>query len=191
MTNQECLSLSHMLRPTVGRANLSSNKALIWALRLNFYYCRVCRLQLLLGLVSAVILGSQSRGTRDHIYCLRFEASLFVASYDSQVEVFDPPFKRDESRMNYVTEYKSPPTTVHLLFCIYPLLRKRVLISSNGLFVTSLSVAAETCLASRCLAMNCSGFQASCHNIFVSIEKCIFAFCFSATSFPSDLLYSH
>jgi hypothetical protein len=37
---------------------------------------RVCRLQLLLVLASAVILGSESRWTR--------ESSLFVASYDSQ-----------------------------------------------------------------------------------------------------------
>jgi hypothetical protein len=36
---------------------------------------RVCRLQFLLDLASAVILGS---------YCLRFETSLFVAFYDSQ-----------------------------------------------------------------------------------------------------------
>jgi hypothetical protein len=36
----------------------------------------------------------------------------------------------------------------------------------------SLSVAAETCLASRCLAMNFSRFQASCHSIFL----CCFCF---------------
>jgi hypothetical protein len=34
---------------------------------------RVCRLQLLLALASAVILGSESRGTRDHILLLRLE----------------------------------------------------------------------------------------------------------------------
>jgi positive regulator of sigma E activity len=45
---------------------------------------RICRLQFLLALASAVILGSESLGTGDHIYCLRFEASLLVASYDSQ-----------------------------------------------------------------------------------------------------------
>jgi hypothetical protein len=59
------------------------NEAPIWSLRPDFYYCqqlrvcwcgtlsltrwRVCRLQLLLGLASAVILWSESRGTRDHI----------------------------------------------------------------------------------------------------------------------------
>jgi hypothetical protein len=44
----------------------------------------VCRLQLLLALASAVILGSESRGTRDHILLSQIRASLFVASYDSQ-----------------------------------------------------------------------------------------------------------
>jgi hypothetical protein len=36
------------------------------ALSLSLTRGRVCRLQLLLDLASAVILGSQSRGTRDH-----------------------------------------------------------------------------------------------------------------------------
>jgi hypothetical protein len=71
----------------------------------------VCRLQLLLVLVSAVILGSESRGTHDHILLSQIRdspnlevqvpvfispsnrvaqlypqtlGSLFVASYDSQ-----------------------------------------------------------------------------------------------------------
>jgi hypothetical protein len=35
----------------------------------------VCRLQLLLGFASAVILGSESRGTHGHIFCLIFETS--------------------------------------------------------------------------------------------------------------------
>jgi hypothetical protein len=62
--------------------SLSWNKAPTWGLRQDFYYCKlrfcwygavsltrgwVCRLQLLLALASAVILGSQSLGTRDHI----------------------------------------------------------------------------------------------------------------------------
>jgi hypothetical protein len=64
-------------------ASLSWNKAHIWGLRPDFYYCqavagllmwsalsderRVCCLQLLLALASAVIFRSQSRGTRNHI----------------------------------------------------------------------------------------------------------------------------
>jgi hypothetical protein len=79
----------------------------------------VCKLQLLLVLASALILGSESRGTHDHILLSQFRyspnledqfpvfisprkrvaqlqpqplGSLFVASYDSQgtVEVFEP-----------------------------------------------------------------------------------------------------
>jgi hypothetical protein len=44
-----------------------------WYGALSLTRGRVCRLQLLLVLASAVILGSESLGTRDHIYCLRFE----------------------------------------------------------------------------------------------------------------------
>jgi hypothetical protein len=66
-----------MLRLT---ASLSWNKAPIWGFRPYFYYCQtlaglllwsaltrgqVCRLQLLLVLASAVILESESRGTRE------------------------------------------------------------------------------------------------------------------------------
>jgi hypothetical protein len=36
------------------------------------------------GLASTVVLGSESRGLVTIFYCLRFETSLFVASYDSQ-----------------------------------------------------------------------------------------------------------
>jgi hypothetical protein len=44
---------------------------------------RVCRSQLLLDLGRAVILGSESVGLATIFYCLRFEISIFVASYDS------------------------------------------------------------------------------------------------------------
>jgi hypothetical protein len=67
-----------------------------WRLYSGFYSLwrprgRVCRLQLLLVLASAVILESGTRtrewlryGSRTIFYCLRFETCLFVASYDSQ-----------------------------------------------------------------------------------------------------------
>jgi hypothetical protein len=45
---------------------------------------RVCRLQLLLAFASAVVLGSESRETRDHILLSQIRDFLFVASYDSQ-----------------------------------------------------------------------------------------------------------
>jgi hypothetical protein len=71
------LQVKSYVRTDCQLASLSWNKAPICGLRKDFYYCqtvaglltrgRVCRLQLLLALVSAVILGSESRGTRDHI----------------------------------------------------------------------------------------------------------------------------
>jgi hypothetical protein len=44
----------------------------------------VCHLQLLLVLARAFILGSESRGTRDHIFLSQIRDFIFVASYDSQ-----------------------------------------------------------------------------------------------------------
>jgi hypothetical protein len=88
-----------MLLPTASRP-VSWKKAPIWGLRLEFItvkhlrVCpcgalsltrgRVCRLQELLVLASAVILGSESRGTCDHILLSQIRDSLFFASYDSQ-----------------------------------------------------------------------------------------------------------
>jgi hypothetical protein len=62
----------------------------VWHLRSCFYGApsltrgRACLLYMLLVLASAVFLGSESLGTQTIFYGLRFETSLFVASYDSQ-----------------------------------------------------------------------------------------------------------
>jgi hypothetical protein len=81
------------LRLTVSQsASLSWNKAPVWGLRPNFYYCqlrvcwcgalsltreRVCRLQLLLALARAVILWSEPLWTRDHILLSQIWDFLF------------------------------------------------------------------------------------------------------------------
>jgi hypothetical protein len=97
-----------MLRPTGQSASLywyqappgAQDQIFVAVRQLRVSWCgapslmkwRVCRLQLLLSLARAVNLGSESRGTRDHIlYCLRFEA---------------PPTWRARS------PYLHPPTTV-------------------------------------------------------------------------------
>jgi hypothetical protein len=83
MTNESVLSLSLMLRPTVIRlvylgikhSSGIYDQIFITVRELRVFWCgalsltrgRVCRLQLLLVLASAVILRSESRGTRDHI----------------------------------------------------------------------------------------------------------------------------
>jgi hypothetical protein len=55
-----------------------------WCGPLSLTRRRVCRLQLLLDLASAFILGSETLGTRDHILLSQIRDYLFVASYDSQ-----------------------------------------------------------------------------------------------------------
>jgi hypothetical protein len=45
---------------------------------------RVCRLQFLLVLASAVILGSESLGTRNHLLLSQIRDFPFVAFYNSQ-----------------------------------------------------------------------------------------------------------
>jgi hypothetical protein len=93
-------SLSLILRPTVSRPVYLGMKhasraydhifitvkqlQVCWSGALSLARGRVCRLELLLALASAVILGSKSLGTQTIFYCLKIETSLFVVSYDSQ-----------------------------------------------------------------------------------------------------------
>jgi hypothetical protein len=62
-----------------------------WCGALSLTRGRVCRLQLLLVLASAVILGSESRGTRDHILLSRIWDS---PNLEGQVPVFISPRNR-------------------------------------------------------------------------------------------------
>jgi hypothetical protein len=94
------LSLSLMLWPTVSRPvclgikhpSVAYDPIFITVGQLRVCWCgalsltrgRVWRLQLLLALASAVILGSESLGTRDRILLSQIWDFLFVASYDSQ-----------------------------------------------------------------------------------------------------------
>jgi hypothetical protein len=55
-----------------------------WCGTLSLTRRQVCRLQLLVALASTVILGSESRGTHDHILLSLIGDSPSVASYDSQ-----------------------------------------------------------------------------------------------------------
>jgi hypothetical protein len=63
-------------------ASLSWNKAPFWGLRPDLYYCLTVAGLLIWGALSDEMTGPVGLATI--FYCLRFETSLFVASYDSQ-----------------------------------------------------------------------------------------------------------
>jgi hypothetical protein len=70
---------------------------------------RVCRLQLLLALASAVILGSESRRTRDHILLSQIRD---YPNMEGQVPVFISPRNRvAQLYSRHWVPFSSPPTT--------------------------------------------------------------------------------
>jgi hypothetical protein len=109
-----CLEVEVMLRRTVSRP-FCRCQALIWGLRPDFYYCqtriccltrgRVCRLQLLLALASAVILGSESRRTHDDILLSQIRES---PNLEGQISLFMSPQERGSQ--SYFTTGGLPPS---------------------------------------------------------------------------------
>jgi hypothetical protein len=139
-----------------------------WSGALSLTWGRVCRLQLLLVLASAVILGSESLGTRDHI--LLSQIWDFPINSSANCSMFHN-FER--------TEKGSPPLKVPVLCssalywvpCINSgrrfdsCVRRRETcfhssLSSNGLF----RVDTGTCWAKLRPSLSYCGFQALCHN---------------------------
>jgi hypothetical protein len=129
-----------MLRPTVSRC-----QAPIWGLRPNFYYCQtvasllswalsltrewVCRLQLLLVFASAVILGSGSRGTRDHILLSQIRDS---PNLEGQVPVFISPGTGWPSYTpRHWVPFLSPPTIRRATVEVFEPASARDRLSSN------------------------------------------------------------
>jgi hypothetical protein len=110
----------------------------------------------------------------------RISSVIRIFTLDCQLtqSITSPPFITPRR-----TEYRSPLPTVPLLFRAHPLPRKR----SNALVSTNLSVAAETCLANRYLAMDVScgasltALPAFRHHVTIRIQPLRTDYTISAT----------
>jgi hypothetical protein len=135
------LSLSLMLRPTVSlgikHPYVAYGQIFITVIQLRVCWCgalsktkrRVYRLQLLLALASTVILGSESRGTRDRILLSQIRDFLFrrllrLARLRWRYSISPPhgAVTNDERRITELTskptEHRSPSQTVRSFYII-------------------------------------------------------------------------
>jgi hypothetical protein len=136
------MSLSLILRPTVGRPVCLGIMRLSWAYDQNFITVRqlrvcwcgwisltrggICRLQLLSALASAVIVGLGSRGTSDHILLsqirdLSFRRFLRLAGSRWRYSTPPPHGASSDFITSGRTEYKSPGLTDILFSSVYSL----------------------------------------------------------------------
>jgi hypothetical protein len=121
-------------------------------------------LQLMLALASAVILRLESRGTHDHIYCLRFEISptwrvrspyLYPPNRNRVTQLYPGigfPFRGLLRLAGLRWRYWTPPpkgiTNSNDIFCLF-VIPRRGLPRKHGL-----SIVEKACLLTHCLLMD-------------------------------------
>jgi hypothetical protein len=145
-------------------ANLSWNKAPIWGLRPDFYYFQKIAGLLMWGALSDERTGlpytiSAGPRQRSHTWVRvpcdsrpyftvsdsRLPFSSPLTTHRATVEVFDTASTRDSSNPSYRLSLHRLRTGHIILYCIVRVTQQKI--------VYQVSVFAETCLSSRCLAM--------------------------------------
>jgi hypothetical protein len=117
----------------------------------------VCRLQLLLVLASAVILGSKSRGIHDIFYCLRFE---IPSTWMPRSPYFYPPGTRWPSYMpRHWVPFSSPSTTRSATVEVFePASSSCFSSEKDAIFVKSNSSRSEPC-QQQSFIVSCGAMQ--------------------------------
>jgi hypothetical protein len=141
----------------------------MWSLTSDFYYwqsrvcwCgalsltrdRVCRLQMLLGLASAVILGSKSRRTRYNILLPQIWDSLNLEGHIPRIYIPQEPGNTVISPRHWVS-FPSPPTTRRATVKVFDPSYMRVLFSLYSLRTDphrKRRSIVGTCLPNHCIA---------------------------------------
>jgi hypothetical protein len=167
LSNQVKVKVSYVT--TDGQsASLSWRQAPIWDLRPDFFFCVTVAGLLMWGSLSDEGTGlSFTMCNVQYIYILHAMTRMYIQYTGSEQQIM-PYLLCAPVISSRRTEYRSPSQTFPLLLSVFPLLRNvpNDLLPSNGLvFPQAYPLSWISVLASRCLAVDYSGFQASCHSI--------------------------
>jgi hypothetical protein len=169
-------SLSLMLRPTVRRPvylGIKNPSGIYDQIFISVRQLRVCWYGVLIcnccwSSPAQLFSGPSPAGLVNTFYCLRFETSLFVASYDSQGygtgirHRLHTEFTGEWTELSLLELRGEPNISHHVLhflcysvfFCVYPLqVESAYRTVAQQWIIPRLFFATRTCLPNRCLAM--------------------------------------